>query len=513
MRTDRRYHAAGAAASLPDRGSAARYTGPHAFVRLLAVNAPEASAATLVRLHELVARQRAAFERERHPPLDVRRDRLRRLLALVREHEDAIAAAIDADFGGRSRHETRLAELMVAANGVRDALRDLPRWMKPQRVRTPLSLLPGRGEIRPQPLGVVGIISPWNYPFQLAIVPATGALAAGNRVLLKPSELTPRTAALMADLVAKHFAEDEFAVVLGDADVGRAFAATRFDHLFFTGSTAVGRQVARAAAENLVPVTLELGGKSPALVDEDADFDVAVPRLVAGKLFNAGQTCIAPDYALVPEHRLEAFVAAVQAAIARFYPALADNPDYTAIVNARHYRRLAGLVADARAQGAAVIEVNPARETLDEARRKFAPTLLTGVTPSMAVMQEEIFGPLLPVETWRSLDEALARMNARPRPLALYYFGERGARRDRVLREATAGGVTVNDTLYHFAHEDLPFGGVGDSGHGAYHGERSFLTFSNEMGVFHQSRLSPARLLWPPYGGTFERLLALLKRL
>lgn len=477
------------------------------------MNAPREAAVPTARLADLLARQRAAFERERYPSLDVRRDRLRRLLEIAERHEAEIVAAIDADFGGRSPHETRLGELYVAASGIRDALRDLARWMQPRRVPTPLALLPGRGEIRPQPLGVVGIISPWNYPFQLAILPATGAIAAGNRVLLKPSELTPRTSALLAELVAQRFAEDEFALVPGDADLGRAFAATKFDHLFFTGSTAVGRLVARAAAENLVPVTLELGGKSPALVDADTDFDLAVPRLVAGKLFNAGQTCIAPDYALVHEARLDAFVAALRAAITRFYPTLADNPDYTAVVNERHYRRLTALVADARAKGARIIEVNPASERLKAERRKLAPTIIVDVTSDMAVMQEEIFGPLLPVETFATLDEALARIHARPRPLALYYFGQSGERRERVLREATAGGVTVNDTLWHFGHEDLPFGGVGDSGIGAYHGERSFLTFSNEMGVFHQPRLSPAKLLWPPYGRTFDRLLAVLKRL
>lgn len=477
------------------------------------MNAPVPPAtAAVAHLHEQVALQRAAFARERYPSLDVRRDRLRRLLALATENEAAIVAAIDADFGGRSPHETRLGELYVTASGIRDALRHLAQWMKPRRVPTPLALLPGRGEIRPQPLGLVGIISPWNYPFQLAIVPATGALAAGNRVLLKPSELTPRTSALLAELVAKHFAADEFGVVLGDADVGRAFAAVKFDHLFFTGSTAVGRHVARAAAGQLVPVTLELGGKSPALFDEDADFARAVPRLIAGKLFNAGQTCIAPDYALVPQGRRDAFIEAARAAIARLYPTLATNPDYTAIVSEHHHRRLSTLLADARAQGATAIEVNPAGEALD-GTRKLAPTLISGVSDAMAVMQEEIFGPLLPVETYATLDEAMARINARPRPLALYYFGDRAERRDRVLQGTTAGGVTVNDTLWHFGHEDLPFGGVGDSGIGAYHGERSFITFSNEMGVFHQPKLAPAKLLWPPYGRTFERVLALLKRL
>jgi coniferyl-aldehyde dehydrogenase len=385
--------------------------------------------------------------------------------------------------------------------------------MRAQRVRTPLALAPGRGEILPQPLGVVGVISPWNYPLQLALVPVVGALAAGNRVMLKPSEMTPRTSALIADAVARRFAEDEFAVVPGDAALGAAFASTRFDHLFFTGSTAVGRLVARAAAENLVPVTLELGGKSPALVADDADLGRTMPRLIAGKLFNAGQTCIAPDYALVPVRMLDAFVDGAKAAIARFYPTLAANPDYSAIVNDRHYARLAALVDDAAAKGAQIVVVNPAQESLPPAARKLAPTLIVGARDDMAVMQQEIFGPLFPVETYAAIDEAIARIDARPRPLAFYYFGEGDAVRDRVLRETAAGGVTVNDTLYHFAHEDLPFGGVGESGQGAYHGEVSFAAFSNMKAVFYQSRFSPARLLWPPYGRTFERMLALLKRL
>jgi coniferyl-aldehyde dehydrogenase len=479
------------------------------------VNAPQAgladpAIANLARLHAL---QREAFARERYPSLSIRRDRLKRLLALVREHEAEIVGAIDADFRGRSPHETKLAEILVTETAIRDALRDLRKWMRPRRVPTPLSLFPGRGQVLPQPLGVVGIIAPWNYPVQLALVPAAGALAAGNRAIVKPSELTPRTAALLAAVVARRFAEDELAIVTGGADVGRAFASTRFDHLFFTGSTAVGRQVAKAAAENLVPVTLELGGKSPALFVDDADLDVAVPRFVSGKLFNAGQTCIAPDYALVPESLRDAFVERVRATIERFYPTLARNPDYTAIVSDGHHARIARLVDDARARGATAIVVNPAGETGDALGAKYPPTILTPVDTSMAIMQEEIFGPLVPVETYRSLDDAIARLDARPRPLAFYYFGRDATLRDRVLRDTIAGGVTVNDTLWHFGHEDLPFGGVGESGQGTYHGERSFLTFSNEKAVFHQPRAAPARLLWPPYGRTFERVLAVLRRL
>ena len=457
--------------------------------------------------------QRSAFAAERYPSLATRCDRLARLLALLRENEPAIVEAIDADFGGRSPHETRLGELMIVETAIRGAMRGLPRWMRARRVRTPLSLAPGRGAILPQPLGVVGVISPWNYPLQLALVPVAGAIAAGNRVMLKPSELTPRTSALLASEIARRFDEGELAVLVGDATLGAAFAATRFDHLFFTGSTTVGRQVARAAAENLVPVTLELGGKSPALVAPDADLDRAVPRVVAGKLFNAGQTCIAPDYALVPASMRDAFVAKVRETIARFYPTLRDNPDYSAIINDRHYARLTALVDDARARGATIVEVNAANEPLPRESRKLAPQIVLDVADDMAVMRDEIFGPLLPVETYASLDDAIARIDARPRPLAFYYFGERAATRERVLRQTIAGGVTVNDTLYHFAHEALPFGGVGESGNGAYHGERSFETFSNMKGVFYQSRLSPAYLLWPPYGKAFERLLALLKRL
>ncbi|HVE50289.1 MAG TPA: coniferyl aldehyde dehydrogenase [Casimicrobiaceae bacterium] len=464
-------------------------------------------------LERVFGLQKGAFARERYPTLKVRRARLSRLLAIVRDHEEAIVQAIDADFGGRSSHETRLGEIMIAANAIRNAMRDLPRWMRTRRVRTPLSLIPGRGATLAQPLGVVGVISPWNYPLQLAIVPVAGALAAGNRVMLKPSEMTPATSALIADAVAKRFAEDELAVMQGDATLGAAFASMRFDHLFFTGSTAVGRQVARAAAENLVPVTLELGGKSPALIANDADLDHAVPRLIAGKLFNAGQTCIAPDYALVPANMREAFIAKCEQAIARFYPTLLDNRDYSAIVNARHYARLEGLLQDARSKGAAVRSVNPANETLPEQRRKLAPALIVDVRDDMAIMREEIFGPLLPIETYTSIDEAIARIDARPRPLAFYYFGNDTKAREHVLRQTIAGGVTVNDTLYHFAHEDLPFGGVGESGHGTYHGERSFLTFSNVKSVFYQSRYSPARLLWPPYGRAFDRLLKVLRRL
>jgi coniferyl-aldehyde dehydrogenase len=472
------------------------------------MNAPAAAVPDLARLFDA---QQAAFARERYPDEATRRGRLSRLLALVDDNERALVGAIDRDFGHRSAHETRLAELYIVTSGLRYALANLARWMKPQRVATPMSLWPARGVVMRQPLGVVGIISPWNYPVQLALAPAIGAIAAGNRVAIKPSELTPNVSALLRELVAQRFRDDELVVVLGGADVGQAFAALPWDHLFFTGSTAVGRHVARAAAENLTPVTLELGGKSPALFAPDADLDAAAPRLAVGKLLNAGQTCIAPDYALVPRANVDAFVAAIRAAVAKLYPTIGANPDYTSIVSDRHYARLARLVADARDKGAAVIEMRPgdgAREA-----RKLAPTLIVGADDDMAVMREEIFGPLLPIETYSTLDDAIGKINARPRPLAFYYFGRDARERERVLERTIAGGVTVNDTLWHFAHEAMPFGGVGASGIGAYHGEHSFRLFSKEKPVLLQPRFAPASLLHPPYGRTFERVLALLKRI
>ena len=457
--------------------------------------------------------QRKAFAAEPYPSLEIRRDRLDRLLALTEQHEEEVVTAIAADFGTRPAQETRLAELFLVRAGIRHARRRLVRWMRPRRVPTPVYLWPGRSRVLRQPLGVVGVISPWNYPFQLALLPVVAALAAGNRVLLKPSELTPRTSELLDRIVVLHFAADELAVVTGGPEVGQAFAQLPFDHLFFTGSTAVGRKIALAAAANLTPVTLELGGKSPALVSERADLDVAVPRLVAGKLLNAGQTCIAPDYVLAPAGIADALAEAIGKSVAAFYPRLAANPDYTSIVDERHYARLTGLVDDAVAKGARALALNPGNELLPERSRKLAPTVLVGVRDDMAVMQEEIFGPVLPIETYATLDDAIAKINARPRPLAMYAFGFDGNARGRLLEKTVAGGVTLDDTLWHFSNEELPFGGVGASGIGAYHGERGFLAFTHEKAVFTQPRLALTWMLSPPYGKLFELVLKVLNKL
>ena len=457
--------------------------------------------------------QREAYLQEVLPDRKRKIDRLDRLSRMIEKHGGAIATAISDDFGHRSRQETELAEILPIIGAIRHAKRHLRQWMQTRRLPTALPFRPARNRLIRQPLGVVGIVAPWNYPLQLSAGPAVGALAAGNRVMVKPSDLTPCFAALLRDLVAAHFDEDELAVVVGDTDLAKAFVALPFDHLLFTGSSPVGRQVAQAAAGNLTPVTLELGGKSPAIIDASAPIALSALRLAQGKLLNAGQTCVAPDYALVPRGLEDALVSALRSAIGRLYPKVLANPDYTSIISDRHFARLEDLLDDARAKGATVIEVNPGRETVDRSRRKFLPTLVLGATGLMRVMQEEIFGPILPILSYDDLDEVIASLGRCDRPLALYWFGNDRTRRERILRGTIAGGVTVNDCLWHVGQEAAPFGGVGASGIGAYHGEQGFRTFSKEKAVFLQARRNGVRLLYPPYGVLFKIVTALLRRI
>jgi coniferyl-aldehyde dehydrogenase len=440
-----------------------------------------------------------------------RRAALDALEALLLDNAAALCAAVDRDFRGRAAPETRLLEIFPAVAAVRHARRHLRRWMKPRRVPTGLWFKPGRSLVMLQPLGVVGIVVPWNYPVYLAAGPLAPALAAGNRALVKMSEAAPETGKLLERLVADRFDPEVLAVVNGGPDAGRQFAALPFDHLLFTGSTEVGRQVMRSAAANLTPVTLELGGKSPAIVGRGRSVEDAAGRILYGKGLNAGQTCIAPDYVLVPEESVEAFAAAARAAVARLYPTLRDNPDYTAIINARHRERLAGYLEEARSGGARVVELNPAGEDF-AGSPKMPPALIFGARDDARVMREEIFGPLLPVVPYRDLSEAIGYVNARPRPLALYVFDHDASAIDRVLRETVSGGVTVNETLLHVAQEELPFGGVGPSGMGEYHGRTGFETFSKRKAVFRPSRFSALALFRPPYGPRFEALLKLLMR-
>ncbi len=457
--------------------------------------------------------QQIAFRSDMLPSRAVRAERLNRLSRLIDSHSQRFAAAIASDFGSRSPVEIRITETLVLQSGLRHALRHLGRWMKPQRVSTALAYRPGRSLILRQPLGVVGIISPWNYPLQLALAPLIGAMAAGNRAMIKPSEFTPAFSEALAAAVAAAFPAEEVAVITGDASIGRQFAALPFDHLVFTGSTAVGREVAQAAAKNLTPVTLELGGKSPAIIDSSCNLDSVIDRIAWGKLINAGQTCIAPDYMLVPRAETERFVQAMSSSMKRLYPTFRANPDYSGIISERHLQRLRALIEDARARGARVVEIEADAAAAAIAGRQLAPTLLLDVDDGMRVMREEIFGPILPILPYDSIDQALDYVNSHERPLALYWFGEDRTVRDKVLAGTIAGGVSINDTLLHIAQEKLPFGGVGASGQGHYHGEFGFRQFSKEKPIFIQSRFSGGGIIRPPYRPSIERVLSWISRL
>ena len=456
----------------------------------------------------------AMFERSRAEPppsYETRLERLARLRAAVSENEARFEQAISADFGHRSATETLIAEILFLLGEIKHTAKHLKKWMAAQRVPTALQFMPAKNRLIPQPLGVVGIIAPWNYPLQLTLAPAIGAIAAGNRVMIKPSELTPHFAALLKAVIAAKFAPDEMIVTSVEEEVAKAFAALPFDHLVFTGSTRVGRLVAEAAGRNLTPVTLELGGKSPAIVDRTADLDEAAERIAYGKLLNAGQTCIAPDYALVPEESLQAFAEKVRSHMRRMFGAEPANKDYTSIISDRHYARLESLTADAAGKGAKVLQPAKPDDPDWKEKRKFPPTVVVGATPDMAIMQEEIFGPLLPVLSYREAGEPIAYINKHDRPLALYWFGRDSAARDQVLSRTVSGGVTVNDCLFHFTQINQPMGGVGASGTGAYHGEWGFRTFSKLKPVFYRSVLNRMADLYPPYGAKIARLEKMLR--
>jgi coniferyl-aldehyde dehydrogenase len=464
----------------------------------------------ITKMRDCFTRQREAFQADMNPSHRERVRRLDLLLRLVSTHEAALVEAISADFGHRSSHETRLLELLLTRFEIRHVRRHLSRWMRPRRLPTAFRFRPAHNRLLRQPLGVVGVIAPWNFPLLLSLVPAVSAIAAGNRVMIKPSELTPRFAALLKTLLEAALGEDLIAVASGGVAIAKEFARLPFDHLLFTGSTQVGRLVALEAASNLTPVTLELGGKSPVIIDAGAPIVRAAGAIAFAKLLNAGQACVAPDYVLVPGHLEAELVEALQRHVRAMYPSVADNPDYTSIVSEQHFDRLRALVDDAMDKGARIVRLADGDTVAFAAGRKFPPTLVLGATDAMRVMQEEIFGPILPILPYARLDEAIAYVNDRDRPLALYWFGADGRARERVLRGTISGGVTVNDCLWHVAQPDAPFGGVGMSGMGAHKGEWGFRTFSKEKPVFHQTRLSPIPLLRPPYGRLFDRLVGLI---
>jgi coniferyl-aldehyde dehydrogenase len=448
----------------------------------------------------LLQRQRDAFLSEGAPDLQRRRDALSRLRTALLKRRRDLARAISEDFSHRSRHETDILELVVTVQAIDYLQRNLRRFMRPEPRRVALTYRAGSAWVQYQPKGVIGIMAPWNYPIVLTLIPLATALAAGNRAMLKPAELTPQTSALLRGMLAETFAETEVAVILGDAETGAAFSRLPFDHLLFTGSSSIGRKVMQAAAENLVPVTLELGGKSPAIIARGEVSRRTMDALIFGKLSNAGQTCVAPDYALVHRDDLETFTAACEQTVRRFYPAGPTCPDYTAIISDGHLARLNGLLDDARARGAEVLTLGRHPESAGSRPRTIAPTLVLKADDDCALMQDEIFGPILPVRSYATIDEAIAHVNARPHPLALYYFGARDADCQRLLDRTTSGNVCINTTIMHVAQDDLPFGGIGPSGMGACHGIEGFRAMSHAKGIYAQGRWNPSRMLHAPFG-------------
>ena len=464
-------------------------------------------------MQALLAKQKAAHLRDGAPSAELRTQRLDRCIALLVENRKAIEDALNEDFGARSPDATAFTDVAGSIGPLQHAKANLKKWMKTEK-RKPspaiLGLFGAKAEVRYEPKGVVGVISPWNFPVNLTFAPLAGILAAGNRAMIKPSEYTPATSALMATMFGGAFSEEEIAVVTGGPEVGQAFAGLAFDHLIFTGATGVARHVMKAAADNLTPLTLELGGKSPVILGRSADVATAAARIMNGKTLNAGQICLAPDYVLAPKDKLESFVGEARSAVTRMFPTLKDNPDYTAIVAQRHYDRIMGYIDDARAKGARIVELKPDGEDLtQQEHRKIAPTLIIEPTDDMKVMQEEIFGPVLPVKTYEAVDDAIAYVNAHDRPLGLYYFGDDAAEQEKVLTRTTSGGVTVNDVVFHVAQEDLPFGGVGPSGMGSYHGHDGFKEFSHRKAVYTQVKkdIGPLVQMRPPYGPGIRKYL------
>ncbi|CAG0982330.1 aldehyde dehydrogenase (NAD+) [Methylophilaceae bacterium] len=456
---------------------------------------------TTLILNNTLATQRATFIKDGPPTLALRRTNLDKLRGAVLSNKTHFEDALIADFGNRSRHETAIMEIMTVIQGIDYLKSNLRKFMRPQRRHVPLNFQPARAYVTYQPLGVIGIMAPWNFPVSLSLMPLATAIAAGNRAMIKPSEITPVTSALLEKILSETFSNNEVAVFQGDASMGIAFSKLDFDHLFFTGSTLVGRHVMKAASENLVPVTLELGGKSPVLVAPDYPIEHAARQVAHGKLANCGQICVAPDYMLIHESQVDRFVESYDTAVKVMYPDGPLSDQYTSIINENHFKRISSLVEDARTKNAKVLEVGIRPHEASRRVHTLAPTLLINVSEDMNVMQEEIFGPVLPVVTYRDIDDAIAYINARPRPLALYFFGDNEDQRHNVLTRTTSGNISINTTIMHYALDDLPFGGIGSSGMGAYHGVEGFRSMSHAKGTLVTKKWNISSLLVkPPFG-------------
>ena len=457
-------------------------------------------------MQAIFAQQKSAFGANPYPSAEQRIQNLQNLKAALLKNQDKMAAAISDDFSCRSVDETRLAEVMTSVESINMAIKNVKKWMKPSKRHVGLLFMPAKNKVVFQPMGVVGIIVPWNYPLMLAIGPLLTALVAGNRAMIKMSEFTPVFNKVLIAVLAEAFDENEVAIIEGEVEISASFSELAFDHILFTGSIAVGKHVMRAAAQNLTPVTLELGGKSPAIIAPNANMAEAAERICFGKALNAGQTCIAPDYILVPQGREEEFKSEFQNSFAKMYPTLKDNNDYTAIINERQFQRLQDLLKDAEEKGGTLTEVNPAQENFSDTR-KMPLTLVENANNDSMVMQDEIFGPILPIVSYQGLDQAINYVNERPRPLALYLFSYNIDEQNKVIHQTHSGGVTINNTLTHIAQEDMPFGGVGPSGMGHYHGYEGFLTLSKAKAVHRIGKINSGKLAYPPYSTFLHKLI------
>lgn len=462
-------------------------------------------AAEPARMKGILAAQQAAYSRSPMPGLQQRKQQLVTLKKLLLEHADALAVAINADFTARSFDETQFAEIIPCIHNIDYTLKRLRGWMKPNRRSIGLHFMPASARVVYQPLGVIGIIVPFNYPLNLAIVPLVAALAAGNRVMIKMSEFTPKTADLLREILRKAFTEEQVAVITGEADIAAAFSRLPFDHLLFTGSTAVGKLVMREAAENLTPVTLELGGKSPAIIADDIPLQDIIDRICFAKSLNAGQTCVAPDYVLLPRAKLEVFIRLYKTTFNQMYPTLNGNPHYTSVINAQTYQRLLDWLKDAADKGAVIEKVSD--ENIDDGTFRMPLHLLTNVNDQMKIMQHELFGPILPVIPYDNIEAALDFVKQRPRPLSLYLFTYDQALQARVTATTHAGSMCINEALIQVGIDDLPFGGIGQSGMGHYHGHEGFLTMSKAKAVLHKDWINSMKLIYPPYGNTIQKWL------
>ncbi|MBL0711633.1 MAG: coniferyl aldehyde dehydrogenase [Colwellia sp.] len=460
---------------------------------------------TINDVNECFESQKNNFLSAPYRSYDERISDLKKLKKLLIDNQKAFIEALDKDFGGRSADDTRIGDIITTISGLNYTIKNLKKWMKPEKRKVDLLFQPAKASILFQPLGVVGVVVPWNYPVFLSLGPLSTALAAGNRVMLKMSELTPETAKLLADILQQNFSKKQVAIVGGEVDIATAFTSLAFDHLFFTGSTNVGKIVMKAAANNLVPVTLELGGKSPAIIDDEIDIKLAVSRFILGKVLNSGQTCVAPDYIFCPEGKEAELVEELRTVYSKMFPKVTGNKDCTSIINDVQFKRLNGLLDDARSHGAKITPL--IIEPVDETQRKMPLTVLTNVNDSMKVMQQEIFGPIIPIFTYKNTADAIQYINKNDRPLALYIYSFNKDFQQEILLNTHAGGVCINEATFHVANDDLPFGGIGASGMGQYHGKEGFRTFSHGKSILEKGKVSFAHLLFPPFGGIIHKLV------